>query len=132
MIEVVRKRTKKYRGSRTHGRGKKAGRGAGLKGGKGNAGLHKHRFTYMIKYMPNHFGRRGFVPPGKRRDEKVINVGQLEILFPGKKEINLKNEGFDKLLGKGSISSKIKVIVSSATERAIEKVREKGGEVVIE
>ena len=82
---MVRKRTKKYRGSRTHGRGKKAGRGAGLKGGKGNAGLHKHRFTYMIKYMPNHFGRRGFVPPGKRREERVIMLGSWKFYFLEKK-----------------------------------------------
>ncbi|HER45545.1 MAG TPA: 50S ribosomal protein L15, partial [Thermoplasmatales archaeon] len=32
----------------THGKGKKGGRGAGLRGGKGNAGLHKHKFSYML------------------------------------------------------------------------------------
>jgi large subunit ribosomal protein L15 len=57
---LTRKKTKKFRGSRTHGRGKKAGRGAGLRGGRGNAGLLKHRYMYMIKNMPNHFGKQGF------------------------------------------------------------------------
>ena len=42
-------KTDKYRGSRTHGRGKKAGRGAGKRGGKGNAGLLKHKYISIIK-----------------------------------------------------------------------------------
>ncbi len=37
-------RTRKFRGLRTHGRGIKAGRGAGKQGGRGNAGLHKYKF----------------------------------------------------------------------------------------
>lgn len=129
---MVRTKTKKQRGSRTYGRGKKGGRGAGLRGGHGNAGLHKHKFTYMIKYMPNHFGRYGFKRPVKEEDERVINVGQLEEFFPGKNEINLREEGFDKLLGKGSITSRVKIIVSHASEKAVEKITAQGGEVVLE
>ena len=128
---MVRDKTKKRRGSRTHGRGKKAGRGAGLKGGRGNAGLHKHKYTYVLKYMRDHFGRRGFKRSFDRKEVKVINFGDIERLFSGKKEINLKEEGFDKLLGKGEVKSKIKVIVPKATDRAIRKIEEKGGEVVI-
>ena len=90
----------------THGRGKKGGRGAGLRGGRGNAGLLKHRYMYMTKYMPDHFGRHGFKRPQSvvKRD-KTINVGQLEEKFPGKKDIDLIKEGFDKLLGGGKIHS---------------------------
>ena len=58
-------RTDKFRGSRTHGRGKKSGRGAGKHGGTGNAGLHKHKAMHMLKYMPDHFGRHGFKRPQK-------------------------------------------------------------------
>ena len=62
----------------THGRGKKAGRGAGLRGGRGNAGLLKHRFMYMTKYMPDHFGRHGFKrPQGIIKKDIIINVGDL-------------------------------------------------------
>jgi len=116
----------------THGRGKKAGRGAGLRGGKGNAGLLKHRYTYMIKNMPDHFGKHGF----KRhhvgsKDYKTINVGELEEKFPGKKDIDLEKEGFNKLLGSGNLKSKIKIKVDSASEKAIEKIKEKGGEVIL-
>ena len=116
----------------THGRGKKAGRGAGLRGGRGNAGLLKHRFTYMLKYMPDHFGRHGFKrPPSVQHHDTTINVGQLEELFPGKKTINLIEEGYDKLLGAGDISSTISIIVPKATERAITKIQEQGGKVKV-
>ena len=130
---MVRTKTKKFRGSMTHGRGKKGGRGAGLRGGKGNAGLLKHRYMYMTKNMPDHFGRHGF----KRHSassvrDTTINVGQLEEKYPGKKDINLTKEGFDKLLGAGKINSSLKIKVSAASQKAIDKIAEKGGEVKIE
>ena len=72
-------RTSKFRGSRTHGRGKKAGRGAGKRGGRGNAGLHKHRYITTVKDMPDHFGRRGFYPHGRRGDAgETISLRALE------------------------------------------------------
>ncbi|MCK4366085.1 MAG: uL15 family ribosomal protein [Thermoplasmatales archaeon] len=116
----------------THGKGKKGGRGAGLRGGRGNAGLLKHRYVYMIKNMPDHFGRHGFKrPQGVIKKDKTINVGELEDKFPGKKDIDLEKEGFDKLLGGGKLNSKLKIKVDSASGKAIEKIKEKGGEVVL-
>jgi len=116
----------------THGRGKKGGRGAGLRGGKGNAGLCKHKFMYMNKYMPDHFGRHGFKRPKSIvKKDKTINIGQLEELFPGKKDIDLGKEGYDKLLGGGRLNSKIKIKVNSASEKAVEKIKSKGGEVAL-
>ena len=129
---MARKKTKKFRGTMTHGKGKKGGRGAGLRGGKGNAGLLKHRYMHMVKYMPDHFGKHGFKrPQGISKEDKTINVGELEEKFPGKKEIDLEKEGFDKLLGSGNLKSKMKIKVSSASEKAIEKIKEKGGEVIL-
>lgn len=118
----------------THGRGrKKSGRGAGLRGGRGNAGLHKHKYMYMLKYMPDHFGKHGF----KRhksiaRRDRTINVGQLEERFAGKKNIDLTKEGFDKLLGGGKVNNSLKIKVKSASQKAIDKIAEKEGEVKIE
>lgn len=129
---MARKKTKKFRGSMTHGRGKKAGRGAGLKGGRGNAGLLKHRYMYMKKNMPDHFGRHGFKrPPSTVKEVKTINVNELEERFSGKKTIDLSKEGIDKLLGSGQINSKLKVKVNNASKKAIEKIEEKGGEVIL-
>jgi large subunit ribosomal protein L15 len=132
VIELTSQKTKKFRGSMTHGRGKKAGRGAGLRGGRGNAGLLKHRYLYMTKNMPNHFGRHGFKRPQSIvKKDKVINVGQLEERFPGKNDIDLGKEGFDKLLGGGSINSKLKIKVDGASKKAIEKIKKKGGEILL-
>ena len=116
----------------THGRGKKGGRGAGLKGGRGNAGLLKHRYMYMVKIMPDHFGKHGFKRPQTvMKKEKTINVGELEEKFPGKKDIDLEKEGFNKLLGGGNLKTKLKIKVDSASEKAIEKIKDKGGEVIL-
>ena len=116
----------------THGRGKKAGRGAGLRGGRGNAGLLKHRYMHMVKNMPDHFGKHGFKRhPSLTKRNKTINVGQLEDLFPGKNNIDLTKEGFKKLLGSGRLNKKFKIKVDSASEKAIEKIKEKGGELIL-
>lgn len=116
----------------THGRGKKAGRGAGLRGGRGNAGLLKHRYMHMVKNMPDHFGKHGFKRPQSIvKKVKIINIGQLEDLFPDKKEVDLGKEGFDKLLGGGNIKTKMNIKVDSASEKAIAKIEEKGGKVIL-
>ena len=86
----------------------------------------------MIKNMPDHFGRHDFKrPQGVIKKDKTINVGELEDKFPGKKDIDLEKEGFDKLLGGGKLNSKLKIKVDSASGKAIEKIKEKGGEVVL-
>jgi large subunit ribosomal protein L15 len=115
----------------THGRGKKGGRGAGLRGGRGHAGLLKHRYMYMKKYLPDHYlGRYGFKRPQKILSEDVcINVGKLEEAFPGKKEIDLEKEGIDKLLGGGKVNIKLKINVKKASSKAIEKIQALEGQV---
>ena len=136
-------RTDKFRGSRTHGRGKKSGRGAGKHGGTGNAGLHKHKVMHMLKYMPDHFGRHGFKRPQKMVCAKVtINVSDLEENLEGflkdgyaVKEgkaikVDLTKMGVDKLLGSGQISTALDVMVVDCTETAKHKVEEAGGHIL--
>jgi large subunit ribosomal protein L15 len=136
-------RTNKFRGSRTHGRGKKAGRGAGKRGGKGNAGLHKHKVQYMLKYMPDHFGRHGFKRPQKMVCAKItMNVGDLEQIIDvmkaqgtavekdGKISVDLTALGIDKLLGNGRVSTAFAVSVAETTALAKAKVEEAGGHIV--
>ena len=87
---------------------------------------------HMVKNMPDHFGRHGFKRPQSIvKKDKIINVGQLEELFPGKKDIDLSKEGYTKLLGSGSIKTKVKIKVDSASEKAVAKIGEKGGEVIL-
>jgi len=136
-------RTRKFRGSRTHGRGKKAGRGAGLRGGRGNAGLHKHKVMHMLKFMPDHFGRHGFKRPQEMASAKItMNVGDVtENLdkfvadgFAQKKGdrtiVDLTKMGVDKLLGFGQAGGKYEIVVAESSEKAKQKVEGAGGAIV--
>jgi len=128
-------RTRKFRGLRTHGRGIKAGRGAGKQGGRGNAGLHKYKFKSMLIYAPDHFGRHGFKrPPETAHRATSINVGDLDAFVPvleaagalsrdGEAFVaDLTKAGVERLLGKGSSERSWKVIVAHASRHAREKV----------
>jgi len=124
-------RTNKFRGSRYHGRGKKAGRGAGKCGGRGNAGLNKHRLMTRLKYMPGHWGMYGFNRhPSLRNVNVSINMQEVQALADGD-SINLSEMGYDKLLGKGRIDRAIHITVAEASARAIEKVEAAGGSVTV-
>ena len=137
-------RTKKLRGSRTHGRGKKHGRGAGNHGGTGNAGLHKHKFKTLVKYMPDHFGRHGFTRHAASRPETVtINLEELAMRIPALEaaghvkrsdssiEVDLTAAGIGKLLGGGRVSAVLRITVGQASEQARAKVQEAGGQVLL-
>jgi len=128
-------RTKKFRGLRTHGRGIKAGRGAGKQGGRGNAGLHKYKFKSMLIYAPDHFGRHGFKrPPKVVARPTSLNVGDLEGFIPTLESAgalardgatfvaDLGKAGVDRLLGGGEPTRTWKVVVAHATKHAREKV----------
>ncbi len=128
-------RTRKFRGLRTHGRGFKAGRGAGKQGGRGNAGLHKYKFKSMLIYAPDHFGRHGFVRPDAVVDRPTaLNVGELEGFVPileaagalareGEAFVaDLTKAGVDRLLGGGAPARSWKVKVGYASKHAREKV----------
>ena len=119
----MRKKTKKLRGSKTFGYGsKKKHRGRGHKGGHGFAGGCKH------KHLEWRFGRHGFTRHGVIKEKKTINVEELNKV---EGEVNLKELGYDKLLGSGYINKPLKVIVKEATPKAIEKIEAAGGEVIM-
>lgn len=138
-------RTRRFRGSRTHGRGSKAGRGKGKRGGFGNAGMHKHKFKWMLKYDPDHFGRHGFKrPQGIIKTDRTINLTQVEENLSkyllssaakqvdGKIQVDLGALGFDKLLGGGRSTLPLTIIVQVASTRAVEKLKKAGGVIVAE
>jgi large subunit ribosomal protein L15 len=125
-------RTNKFRGrSRYHGRGKKAGRGAGKRGGRCNAGINKHRVMTRIKYMPGHWGMHGFNrDPSLRVVNVSVNLQEVEAMADGK-SINLSELGFDKLLGKGKMNKALHITVKEASSLAIKKVEAAGGSVTL-
>lgn len=128
-----RKKIVKLRGSRTHGYGSaKKHRGKGSKGGKGMAGTKDHKKLYILKYMPNRLGKKGFKSLYKRRVKskpKVINLKDIEKIAEKtkSKEIDLAKMGYDKLLGSGNITKPLTIKVNLFTKRAEEKIRKLGG-----
>ena len=133
-------KAKKMRGNHTHGRGKKAGRGAGLAGGRGRAGANKHRFLMLQILGGKHehmaakrWGRIGFKYRSRDGNPKPVsvNVGDLPLRFPGQTDLDLKAQGIGKLLGSGEISYKVTVKVDHASAGAIEKVKAAGGQVTV-
>lgn len=145
MVGFSKKRkSSKRRGDREQGRGKKKGRGAGLRGGRGNAGRHKHKRVHYAK-LGQEFGYTNFgfkIPDEAQKLTISVNVSELDDRLPllvemgeVQKEgdvyvVDLTKMGVDKLLGSGQIRSKAKITVATATASAKAKVEEAGGSIV--
>ncbi len=143
---VVNKRRKvvRYRGSKTHGGGAmKKRRGAGHRGGRGMAGSGKRadqkKPTILKLYGNEYFGKHGF----KRKNTVKIKAVTLDFINKkldflvenkmAKKEgdhyvVNLEDVGYDKLLGTGKITKKLKLTASYISKKAVEKIVAAGGE----
>lgn len=136
-------KTRKFRGSRTCGGGThKNRRGAGSRGGRGNAGVFKHHVVRTMKRGQRQ-GKYGFKrPPAVIENINTINVGNLdhisdhlvaEGLAEQKKNaihIDLAAIGFDKLLGGGKVTKKLIVKADDFSERAKMKLEDAGGKLV--
>ena len=129
-------------GSRTRGRGHKKGRGAGLRGGRGNAGCHKTK-RIMYERVGRVWGAHGFKRPqtvvmaNNAINLKVIEESAAEWVDQGNASkkgktvsIDLKKMGYDKLLGTGVPSQAYKIIISAASAKAVEKIEAAGGEII--
>lgn len=128
------RKSKYLRGSRRHGKGNvKNKRGAGNRGGRGRAGMHKHKFSYTVKYEPDAFGRRGFFR--KKKKEASINLWQIENFIKTgclDKKGDMFEFNFDgKILGSGFITQPILVRAKSFTKKAEEKIKSVGGRIKI-
>ena len=133
------KRIHAFRGTRTCGTGnKKNGRGAGNRGGRGNSGLKKNKFTKVTAKMPDYFKKKGFVRPTAKKSgrEVVINLYDIEKIAKGnypnipggaknliafdasKSELVFKG----KVLGTGQLHSAVNVKAYKWSKRAEEKI----------
>lgn len=134
MVVRRRKKTNKVRGKRHHGKGNtKNRRGSGIRGGRGKAGSHKHKYS---KYYTE-FGVK------KRLKAKVkgdsVNLADLEKYLNKKLEKKLieknndvfvvdgKKCGLSKILGRGETKIKVEAVNVKAAEKAKEKLEELGG-----
>jgi large subunit ribosomal protein L15 len=141
MIRKTRK-IRKLRGSRTIGGGSsKKRRGAGHRGGRGMAGGHKHMWSWIVKYDPNHYGKYGFKRPQKTiYNFKPVNLAFLDEKLDdlvakglatkekGKILLDVTQLGYNKVLGKGRINKPVIIKSPKFSESAVRKIEEAGGE----
>jgi large subunit ribosomal protein L15 len=142
---VHRKEThRKYRGKRAQGYGShKKHRGGGSRGGRGRAGLHKHKWSYVVKYEPDAFGKKGFKRPIEIVEKvRTINLKDLDTQVDrflkekiAEKEgeqikITLSKIGFDKVLGSGKVTKPLIVEAKYFSKNAIKKLEEAGGKAI--
>ncbi len=130
-MEMKKKRRKfsRQRGSGNHGWGhKKKHRGGGSRGGRGFAGLHKHKYSLTVSKKQDHYGKKGF--SSLKTKDTIINMNDLVRIAKGKSEIDLAKAGYTKLLGGGSIDFPLVVRVVRCTDSAKEKIEKAGGKVI--
>ena len=95
------------------------------------AGLHKHKWSYTVKYMPDHFGSNKWHPPDPAITKRWINLSGLARLAGSDGKVDLVELGYDKLLGEGNVASALHVRTLKASKSAIEKVKKSGGTVEV-
>lgn len=137
------RKTRKRRGTRTVGWGQVGQhRKHGEKGGR-KVGRHKHLWSWVLKYEPNYFGKRGFKTPQSIRAKfNTINISQLDQLVDkltrekqltkkqGKPYIDLGTLGYQKLLATGKLTMPVLVKVDSYSENAAKRIEEAGGQIL--
>ena len=123
------------------GKGKTAGRG--IKGQKSRSGVSIKAFEGGQMPLYQRLPKRGFNSRNSKKLLDQVNLGSIQKLIDTKKIVEnklidiavLRNVGLInknavsvKLLAKGPLASKIKIEVSSASEKARQAVEKMGGE----
>lgn len=140
-----RRKNSRLRGSKTHGWGAmKKHRSKGNKGGAGRAGTGKRGDAKKPSYWhdPRWQGKYGFKKKNKKIEVKGINISYLDEKLEGllKKglikdnkgvyEVDLQQLGYNKLLSGGNALNKYRIKAVFASEKAIEKIKNTGGEII--
>ena len=120
-------RVGKQRGTRNCGRGRKGSRKKG--GGRGLAGSSKHKYSWILKNKPGHFGSESMTGAKK---PKAVNVGYLNeyAVTNSKDELDAASLGFGKVLGRGDVTKAITIKAKLFTAKAKEKIEAAGGQAV--
>jgi large subunit ribosomal protein L15 len=140
-----RKKNSRQHGSTTHGWGaRKKHRGSGNRGGQGMAGTGKRSDGKKPSiWKERYFGKFGFKKKGILVEINPINIEMIDAnaeKWLKEKKINREGDvlvidlatlGYNKLLGSGATSKKLKIITDYASKNAIKKLKQSGCELVI-
>ena len=134
---------KRVRVGRGPGSGKGKTGGRGIKGQKSRSGVAIKAFEGGQMPLYQRLPKRGFNSRNSKKLLDQVNLGSIQKLIDAKKIV--ENEPIDiavlhnvglinknavsvKLLAKGALTSKIKIVVTSASEKAKKAVENIGGE----
>ena len=134
---------KRVRVGRGPGSGKGKTGGRGIKGQKSRSGVSIKAFEGGQMPLYQRLPKRGFNSRNSKKLLDQVNLGSIQKLIDAKKIV--ENEPIDiavlhnvglinknavsvKLLAKGALTSKIKIVVTSASEKAKKAVENMGGE----
>ena len=131
------RKSRRQRGTRYCGWGQIGQhRQSGSRGGVGQAGKHKHFWIRTVIEEPNHFGHPQTKSLNKIH-QKWANIKDLDFLYfkyvksdSENITLDLTNIGINKLLGGGTVTTKMTVRVEQISQRAIEKIQAIGGSVI--
>lgn len=139
------KKSRKLRGSRTVGYGRQGQHRKNSQKGEKKRGRHKGGWSYVLRYMPDYWGKRGFRSIQSLQHKiNVINVGNLGMLTEkleaqnqlerkdGKILLDLDKLGYTKLLGTGNVTTPMLVKISAHSASAAKKIEEAGGQILAE
>lgn len=132
MTERKRKKKNRVRGESTHGKGDtKNNRGAGCRGGRGNAGGDKGKFASIgrlapieYKLKPNTHGEA--ITLGDLDSKLDLLVKKGKVSMEGKKYVVAYGCGYEKILSQGQTTKAI-ILKINASKKAIEKIEKAGG-----
>lgn len=127
------RRKKRYLGQRSHGRGDtKNRRGSGNRGGRGMAGICKHKWSWATKNDPEYYGAHGFVNPTKKT-AKVVHLYEINrraVLDKlKKKEGKYQFEFKGKVLATGNVTLPLSIKALAWSKNVEKKLGESGGEI---
>lgn len=146
MVVRREKKSRKMHGYRTRGWGSIGQhRKSGSRGGRGAVGMHKHKWSWVLKYFRDWYGKKGFTPrsPGLQEEVHIITLRELDELIyklvhsgqaayeDGRVVVDLASMGITKVVGGGRIRYPAKIIVYKITENAKKKIEAAGGTVVL-
>lgn len=139
------KKSRKLRGSRTVGYGRQGQHRKSSQKGEKKRGRHKGGWSYVIRYMPDYWGKKGFRSiQSLHHKVNTINVGNLGMLAEnleaknqlehqdGKILLDLDKLGYTKLLGTGNVTTPILVKIHAHSASAAKKIEEAGGQILAE
>jgi large subunit ribosomal protein L15 len=126
------KKNRKYFGTRRWGVGNiKNARGKGCRGGVGNAGRRKSKWTRMTAKTPEIIKKIGFTP-WDRTKLKEITLKEIDKMARASKEEKFTLELSDcKVLSNGTLSRPVVVKASGFSKHAAEKIKSAGGDAIV-